>query len=267
MYIVSEDGSATVKGHTASLPNELVIPSTITKDGVNYRVTNIFSEAFSNCTNLISVIIPDGVTKIGKSAFDGCTNLTSVNISDAVTSIGQRSFYKCEGLTSVTIPESVTTIGDEAFSTWIISDVYCHADPEKLTLSGWASSNWQIHVPTIYLDKWKDKYGKYYTFIGDIKNITDESITIPSQTYTGSALTPVVKDSDKTLVEGEDYTITLPQSGCTNAGEYIATLKGKKLYYKKAKKNFTINPAPVTVTAENKTRAFGESDPEFTALR
>ena len=132
-------------------------------------------------------------------------------------------------------------------------------------MSGWASSNWQIHVPTIYLDKWKDKYGKYYTFIGDIKNITDESITIPSQTYTGSALTPVVKDSDKTLVEGEDYTIPLPQGGCTNAGEYIATLKGKKLYYKKAKKNFTINPVPVTVTAENKTRAFGESDPEFTA--
>ncbi len=117
----------------------------------------------------------------------------------------------------------------------------------------------------MYLDKWKEKYGNIYTFVADIKDITDESITIPSQTYTGTALTPVVKDVDKTLVEGEDYAITLPQGGCTNAGEYTVTLQGKKLYYKKSEKTFTILPAPVTVTAEAKSKTFGESDPTFTA--
>ena len=80
------------------------------------------------------------------------------------------AFDYCEGLTSITIPESVTTIGYGAFDVCNISDVYCHADPENLSFSlSWADESWQIHVPAIYLDKWKEKNGKY-TIIGDIKN-------------------------------------------------------------------------------------------------
>ena len=63
-----------------------------------------------------SVIPNDGsVTSIGDSAFSGCTGLTSVTIPDSVTSIGSYAFYDCTGLTSVTIPDSVTSIGSSAF--------------------------------------------------------------------------------------------------------------------------------------------------------
>ncbi len=78
--------------------------------------TSIDSYAFSNCTSLTSVTIPDSVTSIGWSAFSSCTSLTSVTIPDSVTSISDSAFWNCESLTSVTIPDSVTYIGDSAFS-------------------------------------------------------------------------------------------------------------------------------------------------------
>ena len=86
--------------------------SVIPNDG---SVTSIGSSAFSGCSGLMSVTIPDSVTSIGSSAFSGCSGLTSVTIPDSVTSIGSSAFNGCGGLMSIIIPDSVTSIGDSAF--------------------------------------------------------------------------------------------------------------------------------------------------------
>ena len=78
-------------------------------------VTNIGNSAFSDCTSLASIIIPNSVTSIGERAFYECTDLTNVTIPDSVTNIGEYAFCKCERLTSVTIPDGVTSINDYAF--------------------------------------------------------------------------------------------------------------------------------------------------------
>ncbi len=89
--------------------------TSLTSISIPDSVTSIGDYAFYNCTGLTSVTIPDSVTSIGFRAFSGCTGLTSVTIPDSVTSIGNYAFYKCTGLTSITIGNSVTSIGYYAF--------------------------------------------------------------------------------------------------------------------------------------------------------
>ncbi len=78
-------------------------------------ITNIGEDAFSNCENLSGVIIPEGVTNIGKAAFLGCSKLTGIILPNRMTTIEDYAFYQCVGLTSITIPDSVTDIGESAF--------------------------------------------------------------------------------------------------------------------------------------------------------
>ena len=78
-------------------------------------VTQIGEYAFSDCTSLTSVTIPDSVTLIGFGAFRDCTSLTSVTIPDSVTKIGYSAFEGCTSLTDVTIGNGVTEIGINVF--------------------------------------------------------------------------------------------------------------------------------------------------------
>ena len=94
---------------------EVTIPETVTYNGTTYSVTSIGGSAFSWCSSLTSITIPNSVTSIGYSAFEGCSSLTSITLPNNVTSIGNGTFRDCSSLTSITIPNSVTSIGDDAF--------------------------------------------------------------------------------------------------------------------------------------------------------
>lgn len=77
-------------------------------------VTSIGLVAFSGCTGLTNITIPNTVTDL--SGFSSCTGLTNISIPSSVTTIGMSAFYNCTGLTNISIPNSVTTIGNSAFS-------------------------------------------------------------------------------------------------------------------------------------------------------
>ena len=78
-------------------------------------LTRIGYGAFSGCSSLTSVTIPNSVTYIGISAFRECSGLTSVSIPNSVTEIGIRAFEGCSGLTSIAIPNNMRAIPNYMF--------------------------------------------------------------------------------------------------------------------------------------------------------
>ena len=109
--IITFDGDVTSIGDSAFSGC-----TSLTSIKIPNSVTSIGEQAFIYCTGLTSIKIPNSVTGIGDSAFYGCTDLTSIEIPNSVTHIGVFAFSNCTGLTSVEIPNSVTRIGDSAFS-------------------------------------------------------------------------------------------------------------------------------------------------------
>ena len=89
--------------------------SQITSVIISNSATSIGQYAFCNCTNILSIKIPRSVISIGKSAFTGCTRLTEAIIENGVTSIGESAFQNCINLTSIKIPSSVNSIGNYLF--------------------------------------------------------------------------------------------------------------------------------------------------------
>lgn len=71
---------------------DVVIPETVTYEGVTYTVTEIGSQAFKNCTELTSVSFPSTLTYIKDRAFEGCTSLYDIHIPSTVTRVNARAF-------------------------------------------------------------------------------------------------------------------------------------------------------------------------------
>ena len=127
------------------------LPSVITYNGADYKVTTIESKAFENNKEIKTIFIPPTISMIGNGAFFG-TQLNQVNISDlvawcaiefqsydanplysgsnlyidgdsavdlyipdGVTKIGNYAFYSSLNIESVTVSESVLSIGERAF--------------------------------------------------------------------------------------------------------------------------------------------------------
>ena len=107
-------GQVTITGYNGSEVN-VTVPATLN----GMPVTRIGDYAFYGSDNLVSVVIPNGVTIIEDSAFSECYNLTNLTLPSGLISIGSEAFSDCENLTTFTIPNSVTSIGSRAFSSCI----------------------------------------------------------------------------------------------------------------------------------------------------
>ena len=97
-----------------------------------------------------------------------------------------------------------------------------------------------------------------------IKDVSSLTISdIAAVTYNGSAQTPTVTvmDESTTLTNGTDYTVAY--SNNTNAGTATATITGMGNYTGSRNVNFTINKAPLTITANSYTIDQGDAFPEF----
>ncbi len=111
-----EDGNYAHVVGAVSGCTDIVIPSSITSDGITYDVTHIEPSAFKNKSTIKTVEIEENSKlTIAGSSFQRCTNLESVVIGLGVESIESNTFYNCSKLTKVVLPETLKTIGISAF--------------------------------------------------------------------------------------------------------------------------------------------------------
>ena len=89
---------------------------TISGEGDMYDFPFDDSEWFDLKSEIVNVVIEDGVTSIGDSAFELFVNLKSITIPESVTAIGAYAFDECDSLTKIVLHDGITKIGDGAFS-------------------------------------------------------------------------------------------------------------------------------------------------------
>ena len=97
-YIKSTDKKAT----------SIVIPASVTIDGITYKVTSVAANAFKNNKTVENITIGKNVTKIGEKAFYGCEKLKSIVFKTTkLTSknVGKDVFKKIADNAIIEVPE------------------------------------------------------------------------------------------------------------------------------------------------------------------
>ena len=90
---------------------KVIVDGTIT---IVDTVKNIGRSAFTACTTLKEINIPNNVQSISRGAFSFCVNLEIITIPKSVQEIGDRCFSKCHSLKKISIPIN-TKIGNHVF--------------------------------------------------------------------------------------------------------------------------------------------------------
>ena len=112
-YVVNNDvNTVSVTSGNAKYSGDVAIPSSVVYLGNTYSVNSIGDNAFRDCHDLTSIIIPNSVKYIGERAFVGC-GLTSITIPESVVRIDFKAL--CCNIHSITILGS-PNFGREAFN-------------------------------------------------------------------------------------------------------------------------------------------------------
>ena len=186
----SETRTAEVTYGTKEYLGDIVIPTSVTSDGVTYSVTSIGEEAFERC------------------------RVTSVDMSNNITSIGREAFWNCYQLTSITIPANVTSLEGVFAGCYELTKVEIHSDALVSKDYNWLSGGLLYNLFGNYVQEFV--IGEEVTKIGKCAfwgctSLT--SITIPNSVTTiGSGafsgcekLTSITIPSSVTSIEDNPF--------------------------------------------------------------
>ena len=112
-WFYQSDSIETVEFHCKEIGRWFGGKPSITTITLGNEVEVIDDGAFSGCTGLTKVEIPNGLKYL--SGFTGCTGLSEISIPSSVVKIGGSAFYGCTSLTSLHIPGNVKEIDFDAF--------------------------------------------------------------------------------------------------------------------------------------------------------
>ena len=122
-YVLNPSGNYyEILGANLSESTDIELPNNIVINGKEYNVRDIAPYAFSDCENLRSVTIPEGVY-LNNGNFALCRNLEAVFIGGLDVSIPDYTFYGCSNLRKFVTATPMNYIGEYAFSECNINNV------------------------------------------------------------------------------------------------------------------------------------------------
>ena len=136
-------------------------------------MTAIGNHAFSACSSLENVEIPNSVTSIEKYVFEGCEALRYNEYDNGLYLGNKENPYaflikiKSTDMISCTIKETCKCIGERAFEgCWALTNLHIRYEhPEELKIHEDAFRNSNIKNCTLYVPKWTENaYGQHPAF-------------------------------------------------------------------------------------------------------
>lgn len=180
----------------------IVIPNIVEYDGQSYSVTSIGNYAFSRCSDLTSITIPNSVKYINSHAFYYCYNLPSITIPNSVTAIGIYAFSGCTHLTSIIFPNSVTTIDAYAFE--FCKRLTSITFPNSITNIGTCAFMDCEELTSISIPNSVTTMGDWVFF--GCNNLTLVTLNSTEFLYQGSTMENVFGEQVTTYILGESIT-------------------------------------------------------------
>ena len=99
----------------ADVVGDIVINGSVTWDGTDYTVVSTADDAFKECKQMTSIVLPGTLRRLGKSTFLNCSALTSCIIPDnTIDTIPYQALYGT-ALTEFHIPEGVVYLERSSF--------------------------------------------------------------------------------------------------------------------------------------------------------
>ena len=172
--------------------------------------------AFDYCSGLQRVVLPDDLENIPNYCFSHCRSLTDIRLPEHLSSISWWAFDSCTSLTEVTIPKSLNFIAWRAFGDCtslskvtfnggeyaIASDAFID-NAENLTFYGYGDTPAQEYA---------EDYGISFIVVKPrslqdaVLRVTDNGMNCEYFSYTGQKICPTVEVRfEKTFYHAGDY--------------------------------------------------------------
>lgn len=146
------------QGNKVKYSGNIVIPETVTYREKLFKVTKIGYMAFSECSALTSISIPQSITILPDHCFYGCSSLSSISIPQSMKTIGVGVFYECKALSNVILPEGITSINNKLF--YGCEQLESITIPQTTTSIGESAFEGCIGMTTITLPEQLSSIGK-----------------------------------------------------------------------------------------------------------
>ncbi len=196
---------------------DVTVPEIAIYGGKSYVLTEIGDSAFSECSEVTSILLPEEITSIEGYAFSKCTGLTSITLPVGLKYIGYRAFSNCSNLSIAYFKGDVpSSWGYHVFDNNSADfTIYAHEGKKGWDVSTWwAPDGLKYQTVIIGFDGIFSRYDCKF-------RINEDFDTVTLFCYLGSDIVVTVPETVRFFEE--EYTVTKIEneafSGCTRLAE------------------------------------------------